>query len=506
MTEISPLDRLPPFGGTARSGEMLADALERAKVDVGALFEPAVLNELQNIRQASPAEWARIRQQAKDCRVSTAELDRLTAIKSTPPEAGDIFPEITPWPERVNGSALLAEITDQLARHVVAERETLVAGALWVVMTWVHHELHVSPTAWITAPEKRCGKSVLLTCLGRLVFKPLPASSISPAALFRAVERWEPTLLIDEADSFARDNEELRGILNSGFNRDAAFVIRCTGDDHEPTRFSTWSPKALCGIGSLPDTVTDRAIPLRLRRKLPAERVTPLRHSDRQHWQQLREKLARWTDDHGAQISSARPADIPGLNDRAQDAWEPLQQIALVAGGDWPAHARKAALALHGADDDAPSIGVELLGDVRAAFDTARRDRLFSADLLELILADDESPWATWNKGRPMTARQLAKRLGDFGVHSRQIRIGAASKKGYLLGDFQEHFARYLAGTTPAPSETTKQPSNDAASGLFVSETLTAPVSDGKRSQPSNGASCFDVSDTWADGLEVFEV
>ena len=52
-------------------------------------------------------------------------------------------------------------------------------------------------------------------------------------AIFRVVELQRPTLLIDEADTFLPENEELRGILNSG-HRQGGSVIRTVGEDFEP--------------------------------------------------------------------------------------------------------------------------------------------------------------------------------------------------------------------------------------------------------------------------------
>ena len=89
---------------------------------------------------------------------------------------------------------------------------------------------------------------------------PLLSGNITPAALFRAIEAWKPTLLIDEADTFAKMNDELRGILNAGHTRDTAFVVRAEGDANEPRLFSTWAPKVVAAIGRLPDTIEDRAI------------------------------------------------------------------------------------------------------------------------------------------------------------------------------------------------------------------------------------------------------
>jgi putative DNA primase/helicase len=57
-------------------------------------------------------------------------------------------------------------------------------------------------------------------------------------------------VLIDEADTFLGDNDELRGILNGGHNRISAYVWRSVGEDHEPRKFNVWAPNRLlknCG-------------------------------------------------------------------------------------------------------------------------------------------------------------------------------------------------------------------------------------------------------------------
>ncbi len=54
------------------------------------------------------------------------------------------------------------------------------------------------------------------------------------AALYRAIEKYGPTLLIDEADTFLRENRELLGILNAGYER-GKFAVRAVpaGDDYD---------------------------------------------------------------------------------------------------------------------------------------------------------------------------------------------------------------------------------------------------------------------------------
>ena len=58
-----------------------------------------------------------------------------------------------------------------------------------------------------------------LTCVGS-----------SEAALYRAVEKWLPTIIVDEADVLLVENETLRAVINSGATRGTG-VLRCNGDD-----------------------------------------------------------------------------------------------------------------------------------------------------------------------------------------------------------------------------------------------------------------------------------
>ena len=151
--------------------------------------------------------------------------------------------EPEPWPDPVDGETMADAIAATIHRTVVLATEAADAATLWTIFTHVHDAARFSPILGIVSPSPECGKTTLLSTIGLMVPKPLWANNITAAAVFRSVERWQPTLLIDEADSFLKDNEELRGVLNSGHNRDAAFVIRTTGDDHEPRQFRDMVPE-----------------------------------------------------------------------------------------------------------------------------------------------------------------------------------------------------------------------------------------------------------------------
>ena len=83
----------------------------------------------------------------------------------------------------------------------------------------------ITPRLAVTSATKRCGKSTLLDVLDATCSRTVMADSLTVAATFRTVALAKPTLLIDEADTFLKDNEELRGILNTG-HKATGSVIR----------------------------------------------------------------------------------------------------------------------------------------------------------------------------------------------------------------------------------------------------------------------------------------
>jgi putative DNA primase/helicase len=477
-----------------------ASAPDRAEVqpNEGNVPAPATEDEeaITRLVRLSALEYDRCRKdEAERMNVRPATLDKLVAgARKAEGDDGMDFPDIDPWPHPVEPAQLLNEIIAAIRRFIVCDRETADATALWTVLTWLIDVVQIAPLAVITAPEKRCGKSQLLFVLNRMVRRPLAASNVTPAALFRAIDAWKPTLLVDEADAFMRENEELRGILNAGHTRDSAYVVRVVGDEHRPQRFSVWGCKALAGIGHVADTLMDRAIVLELRRKLPHEQVQRLRHAEPNLFDDIASKLARFADDYRDAIRRARPVLPAELHDRAQDNWEPLLAIADVAGGEWPDLARKAAKKLSGGDSPTMTTGTELLDDIKAIFESKQTDRISTHDLITALCADAEAPWATYNHGREISPRQVAKRLSDYGIVSHTIRIGPDTPKGYMRSSFDEVFSRYLP-STPAASAT--PPQTGASAGFHVADTnhVAATRNQSATPRPAPDGRCGGVAD-----------
>ncbi len=484
-----------------------AEAVRRAITEAGKWAPPedadAEGQVITRLAALSPIEYDRCREkEAEALGVRLGTLDALVKqARPEPAEATDAmgFAEVEPWPDPVDGAELLDEITATVRRFVVCAAEVTRAAALWLVMTWLVDVVGVAPIAAITSPEKRCGKTVLLTLLSRLSFRPLAASNISPPALFRSIEAWSPTLLIDEADSFLKDNEELRGVLNSGHTRATAFVIRCDGEDLTPKRFSTWGAKALAAIGTLPATVADRALPLELRRKLPTDRVERLRYAEPELFDTLRAKLARFAEDHRSTVRHARPVLPEELHDRAQDNFEPLLAIADAAGGDWPRLARDAARKLYDAEPAALSVGVELLCDIKVVWGPV--DHLSTAELIGKLTADRELRWARYGRGGiALTPRQLAAKLKAYGIKSKNLAIGEKRPKGYAREQFIEAWDRYLPRTPPTPSATPLLRNKNNELGGFLSATGGGGVADRNNPNTLKTKGSSGVADRKGDG------
>jgi len=237
---------------------------------------------------------------------TTASSAPVTSQQNNYGESSSLpFPEVVPFPTPVDPALLLNEITAAIRLFIVMTPEQVDAAALWGAFTWFTDVVEVAPLAVINAPEKACGKSLLLDVIGRMSARPLAASNVSTAALFRSMEQWNPTMLIDEADTFIYKNDEIKGLINAGHTRSGAFVVRVVGDNHEVKSFTVWSAKAMAGISlekHLPDPTLSRGIVFNLRRKLPDESVERLRHAEAGLFEGIASKLARFSDDYAKQV------------------------------------------------------------------------------------------------------------------------------------------------------------------------------------------------------------
>ncbi|MGE3171786.1 MAG: DUF3631 domain-containing protein [Planctomycetota bacterium] len=397
-------------------------------------------NLLRQVREGFPDEdltdlVVRIRQAG-----ALPRIDQATPCAFRDPEPAD---------STVNGDDLAKEIERLLAQHVVLPESGRVATVLWDLHTFCYELFQHSPRLLITGPEKRCGKSLLLRVVASLASRPLKCGSITPAALFRSIDAWHPTLLLDEADNYLRGkhvNSELISVMNEGYERTGC-VLRCEGDDHVPTSFPAFAPMAVAMIGKPIGTIEDRSIIVQMQRKSSEEKVArlPAGRDLRGMHELIVRKCIRWVRDSKDRL--IREPEVPGeLDDRAADHWYPLLAIADALGNDWPERARTAAVESQRNRAEDTTASVLVLSDVRELFSNRCTQKIPTAELLRHLIELEERPWSEFNNGRPLNAHGLARLLGPLGVKSTCLKVGPGNKvlRGYLARDLADPCNRYL--------------------------------------------------------------
>ncbi len=421
------------------------DTLHPDEVPFGQTTAEAKIAELAKLT-ALEYELAR-EEAAKSLGFRVSKLDQFVQAArpgdaETENAPADPFEMVDAWPDPVDGADLLHELQQTVERFCVLPEHSAPLMAAWVLHAWAHDASDISPVLAFVSPEKRCGKTTALSVIGALAPKTMHAVNISTSVLFRVIEKFCPTVLIDEADTFLEANDELRGVLNGGHNRLSAYVWRTVGDDFEPHRFRVWAPKCVAMIGKLPDTLEDRALVVHLRRKQEGETVDRFR-ADRLHeFLHLRRKAARWAEDNAFRLRDMDPVIPHELNDRAQDNARAICAIADVSGGPWPKAIRDALVgAAAQADDEPQSAGVLLLRDVAEVFEAKGIEGIGSTDLCTALCELEESPWNEWRGGRPISTRGIAKLLKAFGVEPKRD----THRRYYRRMDFADAFKRYLS-------------------------------------------------------------
>jgi hypothetical protein len=420
--------------GAARNGATEAGVLQLLRAE--------------NSRCVPPVEELELERIAKSAVEFTA---RAKAVASPSQSEGQSEPEA------INGDALLDSIKAYISHYVSLTEAQARVIAVWVLHTYTIDIADATPYLSITSAEKQSGKTRLLEVLETIVDKPWLTGKVTAAVLPRKIEVERPTLLLDESDAaFGGEkeySETLRGVLNSGYRvtgktsccekQGSAFAFR---------DFSTFCAKAIAGIGKLPDTVADRALQIRLKRALRAEKIHRFRRSSVEaETKRLKAQITAWCSAKLQELIHARPRFPGDLTDRQEDVVEPLLAIADAAGGDWPHALRQSIIILsnaaHAADD---STGVQLLADIRHIFEDCDFNRISSADLVERLTRIETSPWGEWSKGRPISMAKLARLLKPFEIAPHTIRMENDVAKGYLREDFADAWDRYLPPVVPA--------------------------------------------------------
>jgi hypothetical protein len=358
---------------------------------------------------------------------------------------------------------LLQLVYDWVTKYVVVTTEQAAILSVWVLHTYVIDAAEWTPYLHVTGPEKQCGKTLLMDVVAALAANPRTSSGSTPAALLRIVDKYQPTLFLDEIDAATNGNKEMaeaqRGILYAGAKRGGLFY-KCDGKDHEVKSFNAFCSKCFAGIGNLPGTVASRSIIIEMRRKLRSERVARYRSREVERLAApIRVELERWGGGVIHLLKGFAPEPVDALHDRANDVAEILLAVATLAGANWLQRLTKALLAVYGSDAAGDtSTGVTLLSDARDIF--AKRDaaHIPSKELAAMLCEMESRPWAEWSHARGLSANNLARLLKKYPIYPVSVRVGKDdTPKGYRRTDFEDAWERYCplphvsTATSPQP-------------------------------------------------------
>jgi hypothetical protein len=365
---------------------------------------------------------------------------------------------------------ILNDLCKYFKRYMILSETFPAVISSWVMAAWVCNLWDRFPHIAITSPDGRCGKTRLLELLLQVCPRATLTTGISGPALYRKIQLYTPTLLLDEAQFLNRAGSEQAHILYEifcgGVSKDAV-ISRCVGQDHEPTDFSIYCPKVICLIGKLHGVLPDRCLPISIRRKQRHEKVERCRMSIvEKEGKELAERLEEWaTNETGGDglkdiYNSLEMFNIE--NDRLAELLLPLQAVVTLCGNakvQYPQYENlsstleRYALDLEATNRqiDLQTVGVRLLNACRQIFQTRDtkkkgeedRDFISTHELLQELISREEEPWAEFNNsGKPINAEKLSTLLREYEIeHSRG---GKNRRRGYHRKDFLDAWNRYL--------------------------------------------------------------
>lgn len=201
--------------------------------------------------------------------------------------------------EYYNDSILDAEIESFLYRHIDLSEKERKLVVQYIKLTYLTDKLEEIPYLRAVG-EKGNGKSRFIYAVGMLCYRPLFVVSITAAVLFRIVQAYHPTLIIDEANLNVEsdDTQAIMQILNAGYQR-IGKVLRTemggTGIEPRLENFDPFGAKILASLKTFDSAAFEsRCIRILMQKTTRNEIRFRLSKTLKFEAEALRNKLALW--------------------------------------------------------------------------------------------------------------------------------------------------------------------------------------------------------------------
>ncbi len=207
---------------------------------------------------------------------------------------------------------LLEEIRKIIHKHVDVSDKYEKLASWYVIMTWCYDEL--STVSYLRAlGDTGTGKSRLLDVVGNMCYKPITISgAVSPAPIYRLLEQWKGTLLVDEGDLRNSDAmNEVVTILNCGFERNKS-VMRCDSDDYDKLRFfDVFGPKIIATRQEFHDKALEsRCLTEKMSQTIRTDILDQLPKSFFDKAEEIRNKCLKWRFDNKDSVDVEKTRDV----------------------------------------------------------------------------------------------------------------------------------------------------------------------------------------------------
>lgn len=171
------------------------------------------------------------------------------------------------------GLEVYSDIFAFLKSYLILKDDEYPIMALWIMASWLVDDFTTAPYLLFLAP-KESGKSQALDALALLSYRATKSISVTCASLFRSIELWHITLLIDESENqlniHTETGQALYGCLNGGYKR-GSFAMRTEGDagNRLPQNYDVFGFKAIGTTKITHPTLESRSIVINMTKGIP---------------------------------------------------------------------------------------------------------------------------------------------------------------------------------------------------------------------------------------------
>jgi energy-coupling factor transporter ATP-binding protein EcfA2 len=261
-------------------------------------------------------------------------VDSKGKLSEIPEESADTAGSNNIWDGILVSENLIEEIAQAIKPFVYFGNPVLYCfTTIFTIITYVFNFFEAIPYLHLTG-AKGSGKTTLVKILSSLSHNSISTVSVTPATMFRLIDKEQPTLFVDEVEDLEKrgtSNNQIIQVLNSGYKKGGVGHRVLKG----VSKFSTYCPKVIAGINSLSPALADRCITIEMQKASSSNKVEYLTNDDQNKLESLKPVIVRTLEKKMPELRKIieNPASLklnPEIQNRELEKWFPILAIAKV--------------------------------------------------------------------------------------------------------------------------------------------------------------------------------